>query len=68
MDSFDVPYSSIVSNVTPVGDNYVVNSGCSMVFGEYTQDGTLIREYSYECTLQTYRVMKGDFIGFWFAE
>ena len=68
VDSFDVPYSSIVSNVTPVGDNYVVNSGCSMVFGEYTQDGTLIREYSYECTLQTDRVMKGDFIGFWFAE
>lgn len=68
VDSFDVPYSSIVSNVTPIGGNYVVNSGCAMVFGEYDADGVMIREYAYDCTLQTYRVMKDDFAGFWFAE
>ena len=66
--SFDVPYSSIVSNVTPCGDNLVVNSGTANVFGEYDMDGGLIRQFSYECELQTYRVMKDDFEGFWFAE
>lgn len=67
VNSFDVPYSSIVSNVTPSKDNYVVNSGTSKVFGEYDADGNLIREFSYDCDLQTYRVMKNDFYGFWFS-
>ena len=36
-DSFDVPYSSIVSNGSRCGTsgNWTVNSGVSMVFGEY---------------------------------
>ncbi len=70
VDSFEVPYSSIVSNVSygPNSTNYVVNSGISNVFGEYDEDGVLIREFSYDCTLQTYRVFKLDFVGFWFAE
>ena len=64
--AFDVPYSSIVSNVTPCGDNLVVNSGTANVFGEYDVNGGLIRQFSYTCELQTYRVMKDDFAGFWF--
>lgn len=64
--SFDVPYSSIVSNVTPVGDNYVVNSGTAKVFGEYDQEGNLIQQFSYECELHTYRVTKESFADFWF--
>lgn len=66
--SFDVPYSSIVSNVShaPESDNYVVNSGISMVFGEYDESGALIREYAYECTMQNYRTFKYDYSGFWF--
>ena len=64
--SFDVPYSSIVSNVTPSGENLVVNSGTANVFGEYDIQGGLIRQFSYECELQTYRVMKDDFDSFWF--
>ncbi len=65
--SFDVPYSSIVSSVSNVGDgNYVINSGTSMVWGEYDNDGNLIREFAYICTLQTYRVYKDDFVGYWF--
>ena len=66
--SFDVPYSSIVSNGTTYGDNghWVVNSGISMVFGEYDAAGTLIREYAYECTMQNYRTFKYDYQGFWF--
>ncbi len=68
--SFDVPYSSIVSNVThsPDSTNYVVNSGVANVFGEYDEDGTLIRQFSYDCDLQGYRVFKDDFVGFWFME
>ena len=68
--SFEVPYSSIVSNGTPVPygttGNWVVNSGVSMVFGEYDADGTLIREYKYDCTMQNYRTFKYDYVGFWF--
>ena len=56
--SFDVPYSSIVSNASVSGENWVVNSGVAMVFGEYDSSGTLIREYAYECTMQNYRTFK----------
>ncbi len=69
--SFDVPYSSIVSNVahTPSDStNYVVNSGVANVFGEYDEDGTLIRQFAYEAELQSYRAFKNDFVGFWFME
>ena len=58
---YDVPYSSIVSSVQIRNDNYVVNSGVAKVFGEYDQDGEMIREFSYESDFQGYRVMKGDF-------
>ena len=74
VESFDVPYSSIVSNVQRLDDGsaddgeYVVNSGISKVFGEYDADGQLIRQFAYECQMQTYRAFKHDFIGFWFAE
>lgn len=66
-DSFDVPYSSIVSNGSRCGNgNWTVNSGVSMVFGEYDAEGVLIREYKYECTMQNYRTFKYDMTGFWF--
>ena len=64
-DSFDVPYSSIVSNGSRCGDNWVVNSGVAMVFGEYDQEGELIRQYEYECTMQNYRTFKYD-MTLWF--
>ncbi len=68
VSSFDVPYSSIVSNGTPCGGgNWTVNSGVAMVFGEYDGDGRLIREYSYDCTMQNYRTFKYDYNGFWFS-
>jgi arylsulfate sulfotransferase len=70
VDSFAVPYSSIVSNVahTPDSTNYVVNSGIANVYGEYDESGALIREFAYECTLQSYRTFKEDMLGFWFSE
>ncbi len=64
--SFDVPYSSIVSNVTPLEGNYICNSGTAKVFGEYDGEGRLIRQFAYECGLQTYRTPKDTFVGFWF--
>ena len=65
-ESFDVPYSSIVSNASVSGENWVVNSGVAMVFGEYDSSGTLIREYAYECTMQNYRTFKYP-MELWFA-
>ena len=66
--SFDVPYSSIVSNGSRCSTtgNWTVNSGVSMVFGEYDPEGVLIREYKYECTMQNYRTFKYNMTGFWF--
>ncbi len=68
-NSFDVPYSSIVSNgsVCPNDENWVVNSGVAMVFGEYDAEGYLIRQYKYDCTMQNYRTFKYQ-MDFWFAE
>lgn len=65
VSSFDVPYSSIVSNASPCGDNWVVNSGVAMVFGEYDSEGKLIRQYAYNCTMQNYRTFKYD-MTIWF--
>ncbi len=64
--SFDLPYSSLVSNAQWRGDTYVVNNGVHQCFEEYTLEGGLIRRYNYTCTANGYRVMKGDFEGFWF--
>ena len=65
--SFDVPYSSVVSNVQLLeGGNYVVNSGVPQVYGEYDSEGNLIRQFQYHSMMNGYRVMKDDFAGYWF--
>ena len=61
---FPVTYSSIVSNAQSFDGNYVVNSGVAHEFGEYDSEGNLIRAFSYDCMMNGYRVMKGDFEGF----
>ena len=68
VESFPVPYSSIVSNSTLNEDtgHWAVNSGIAMVFGEYDAGGALIRQYAYECTMQGYRTFKYDYKGLWF--
>ena len=70
VSSFAVPYSSIVSNAAhaPSSANFVANSGVANSFGEYDEQGVLIREFSYTCQLQGYRVFKDTFEGFWFTE
>ena len=67
--SFDVPYSSIVSNGSRYGEeeHWIVNSGVAQVFGEYDAEGNLIREFAYDCTMQNYRAFKYSLTGFWFA-
>jgi hypothetical protein len=66
VDSFDLPYSSLVSNAKWMGDTYVVNNGVHQCYEEYDQQGSLIRQYKYTCTANGYRVMKDSFEGFWF--
>ena len=63
-----VPYSAIVSNAQEIGGNFVVNSGVAHQFGEYDSDGNLICAFDYDCMMNGYRVMKGDFVGYWFQE
>ena len=46
----------------------MVNSGVAHQFGEYDSEGTLIRAFDYDCMMNGYRVMKGDFVGYWFQE
>ena len=53
--SFDVPYSSIVSSVQLLEENYVVNSGVAKTYGEYDSQGEMIRSFSYDTTFQGYR-------------
>ena len=63
-----LPYSAIVSNAQEIGGNFVVNSGVAHQFGEYDSDGNLIRAFDYDCMMNGYRVMKGDFVGYWFQQ
>ena len=63
-----IPYSAIVSNAQEFGGNFVANSGVAHQFGEYDSEGNLIRAFDYDCMMNGYRVMKGDFIGYWFQE
>lgn len=68
MDSFDLPYSSLVSNVQWMGSTYVVNNGVYQCFEEYDLEGNRIRQFQYTCTANGYRVMKSDFEGYWFLK
>ena len=67
IQSFPVPYSSIVSNVDPLSNgNYAINSGKANVFSEYDSKGNLIRSYHYVSGNFAYRAFKDTFTNFWF--
>ena len=67
VQSFPVPYSSIVSNVDPLSNgNYAINSGKANVFSEYDSKGNLIRSYHYVSGNFAYRAFKDTFSNFWF--
>lgn len=65
--SFAVPYSSFISSVQEIGDTIVVDSGGQGIFGEYTQDETLLKQFKMKMNkYMIYRVYKYDFDGFYF--
>ncbi len=61
VSEFDVPYSGYVSSVQERGDNIIVDSGMACKFGEYTEDGELIKQFDIDCEKFIYRVYKYDF-------
>lgn len=60
-DSLEIPYSSIVSSVQFYDDNLVVGSGMDNSFGEYDEDGNLIKQFKYNAKKYAYRVFKYSF-------
>lgn len=66
VDSFDLPYSSIVSSVQHFDGNIPFSSGMSKTFGEYDAKGKLIYSFEYKAEKYSYRVMKYNFKGYWY--
>lgn len=66
VDSIEVPYSSIVSNVQPLENTIIINSGKANLVGEYDEKGELIAEFTYPSSNFTYRVFKESFENIWF--
>ncbi len=66
VQSFALPYSSIVSSVEQIGGNIAFSSGMSKCFGEYDSDGNMIRTFYYNANKYSYRILKYDFKGFYY--
>ncbi|MGX5377799.1 aryl-sulfate sulfotransferase [Ligilactobacillus sp. LYQ135] len=65
--SFKVPYSPYVSDVQEYQGHIIVASGQKNYFGEYTNDGNLIRSFEYHGkSYLTYRTFKYSFNQFYF--
>lgn len=60
-ESLEIPYSSIVSSVQIYDDNLIVGSGMDNSFGEYDEDGNLIKQFTYGAKKYAYRVFKYSF-------
>ena len=60
-ESLEIPYSSIGSSVQIYNNNLVVGSGMDNSFGEYDEDGNLIKEFKYGAKKYAYRVFKYSF-------
>ena len=65
-DFFALPFSAYVSSVQEYGDGTVLaDSGMQGIFGEYTRDGELIKQFSMELAGNfIYRVYRYDLTGF----
>ena len=60
VDSFEIPYSGFYSSVQDLDSNIVVDSGALGWYGEYDEDGTLIRSFEMDIEMFIYRVYKYD--------
>ena len=66
VDSVEVPFSGILSNAEVLENgNIQIASGVPSWFGEYDEEGNLIKEFTYECERYTYRITKYNFDKFW---
>ena len=59
VESIAVPYAGFISSVQDIGSNEVIDAGGLSTFGEYDEDGVLIRLFSMDIDL-IYRVYKYD--------
>lgn len=66
VQKFQLPYSSIVSSVQHLDGNIPFSSGMSRCFGEYDNDGNMIKTFEYDAQRYSYRVMKYNFKDFYF--
>lgn len=64
--TIDLPYSSIVSSIQNLANNYVTSSEMNHSFGEYDSEGKLIMQFNYTSKKYAYRVFKYNFSKFWF--
>lgn len=64
--SINLPYSSIVSSIQNLQKNYVTSSGMNHSYGEYDNDGNLIKQFDHTSKKYAYRVFKYSFNKFFF--
>lgn len=69
VSSFEVPYSPYVSSAQELDNgNILIDSGMQGLFGQYSEDGTLLAQYRMALsTSYIYRVYAYDFSGYTFA-
>lgn len=67
MKEFAVPYSTFISSVQKLGDNYLVDSGQVATFTEYDEEGAPIATFTTTGDEKfLYRVYKYEFSGYYF--
>lgn len=66
VQSFPVPYSSIVSSAQVYKGNYITTSGMSNILGEYNPQGQLIRQFQFYIPRWSYRLIKLDLQDFFY--
>lgn len=68
VESFSVPFSPYVSSAQEYEGNIIIDSGMQGIFGEYDNNGNLLRQYSMKLSDRfIYRVYKYDFKGILFS-
>ena len=67
VQSFEIPYSGIVSSVQRVDDYIITDSGMQGVLGIYDAQGNLLKQYKSMLNKKyIYRIYYYDFDGFYF--